>query len=99
MNSQVQVAATATETGRKWKPYTKAETRERNADMVAGVGKLPDDAHVSIAVLATLDNCHVATAWRRVKSGDLPKPIPVGGSTLFNLGEYRRMRGIKGPSA
>lgn len=39
------------------------------------------------AVAARIGGCHTSTVWRKVASGDLPKPIRIGGRTLWDLRE------------
>ncbi|AYQ37640.1 hypothetical protein BLA9940_05949 [Burkholderia aenigmatica] len=50
---------------------------------------LPNAASVSDVVVAALCGCHVGTVWDRAKRGSLPKPIKIGGSTRWNVGELR----------
>lgn len=50
---------------------------------------LPNAAGVSDAVVAALCGCNVSTVWDRAKNGALPKPIKIGGSTRWNVGELR----------
>ncbi|AEA59592.1 MULTISPECIES: helix-turn-helix transcriptional regulator [Burkholderia] len=51
---------------------------------------LPSAAAVSDVVVAALCGCNVSTVWDRVKKGVFPKPIKIGGSTRWNVGELRR---------
>ncbi|MDN7950416.1 MULTISPECIES: helix-turn-helix transcriptional regulator [Burkholderia cepacia complex] len=51
---------------------------------------LPNAAGVSDTVVAALCGCNVSTVWDRAKKGALPKPIKIGGSTRWNVGELRK---------
>lgn len=51
---------------------------------------LPNAAGVSDSVVAALCGCNVSTVWERAKRGALPKPIKIGGSTRWNVGELRK---------
>ncbi|MFP3584145.1 transcriptional regulator [Paraburkholderia sp. SIMBA_055] len=51
---------------------------------------LPSAAGVSDIVVAALCGCNVSTVWERAKRGALPKPIKIGGSTRWNVGELRK---------
>ncbi|MFP3709106.1 transcriptional regulator [Paraburkholderia sp. SIMBA_009] len=50
----------------------------------------PNAASVSDVVVAALCGCNVSTVWDRAKRGALPKPIKIGGSTRWNVGELRK---------
>ncbi|WP_061175803.1 helix-turn-helix transcriptional regulator [Caballeronia pedi] len=50
----------------------------------------PNAASVSDIVVAALCGCNVSTVWDRAKRGDFPKPIKIGGSTRWNVGELRK---------
>jgi predicted DNA-binding transcriptional regulator AlpA len=54
--------------------------------------QLPDDARVDVKVVALLDGCSVATAWRRVRAGILPEPEHIGGTTRWRVGTLRAAR-------
>ena len=41
--------------------------------------------------VAAYIGCHVATVWRRAKSGDLPKPIKVVGRTVWRRSEIEAL--------
>lgn len=52
---------------------------------------LPDSAFVSLPVVCGLYECSAATAWRRVKSGQIVSPHRIGArTTRWNVGELRR---------
>ncbi|MDE2398356.1 MAG: transcriptional regulator [Burkholderiales bacterium] len=59
---------------------------------IANFDTLPNSAHVRPAVVSALDCIGSVTLWRRVRAGLLPRPIKVGGTTLFNVGDLRRLR-------
>ena len=50
---------------------------------------LPDIAHVKLNVVKKLYACSSATVWRRVKSGLIPAPYKLDGSTIWRVGELR----------
>lgn len=53
---------------------------------------LPDAAYVNQRVVELVLDCSSSTIWRRVKSGDLPRPKKFGlKSTRWNVGELRRV--------
>ncbi|MFM0155641.1 hypothetical protein PQQ99_22435 [Paraburkholderia sediminicola] len=54
--------------------------------------QLPDEARVNIKIVALLDGCSIATAWRRVRAGILPQPEHVGGTTRWRVGTLRSAR-------
>nr|WP_254225738.1 transcriptional regulator [Burkholderia gladioli] len=51
---------------------------------------LPNAAWVSAVVVAVICGCNVGVVWDRTKRGVFPKPIKIGGSTRWNVGELRR---------
>lgn len=57
-----------------------------------GFDKLPDAANVRLPVVAALDAISLPTAWRRVKSGLLPKAFKIGNTAVVNVGQYRSLR-------
>lgn len=57
-----------------------------------GFDKLPDAANVRMPVVAALDSISMQTAWRRVKSGLLPKAHKIGNTAVINVGQYRALR-------
>ncbi|WP_306715125.1 helix-turn-helix transcriptional regulator [Burkholderia dolosa] len=64
--------------------------KKSDAQALQQFDNLPNAASVSDAVVAVLCGCHVATVWDRAKRGALPKPIKIGGSTRWNVGELRK---------
>ncbi|WP_250478689.1 MULTISPECIES: transcriptional regulator [unclassified Caballeronia] len=64
----------------------------KKSDLVAfqNFDRLPNAAGVSDVVVAALCCCHVATVWDRSNNGKLPKPVKIGGSTRWNVGELRK---------
>lgn len=52
--------------------------------------ELPDAANVPLAVVCGIYGCSPATAWRRVRSGQLVAPHRIGSrTTRWNVGEIR----------
>lgn len=52
--------------------------------------ELPNIANVSIDVVCGIYGCSPATAWRRVRSGELIAPHRIGArTTRWNVGELR----------
>jgi len=51
--------------------------------------KLPASAKVPVQVVAAREGVSAVTVWRRVKSGVLPAPVKVGGTTRWIVGELR----------
>ena len=45
------------------------------------------DRLVSVKDTATAYGCSVATIWRRVAGGDIPKPVKIGGTTRWSEAE------------
>ncbi len=41
--------------------------------------------------VAALINCHPATVWRKVQTGDLPKPVKIVGRTLWRRAEIEAL--------
>lgn len=41
--------------------------------------------------VAAYIGCHVATVWRKVQSGDLPKPIKIVGRTVWRRAEIEAL--------
>ena len=41
-------------------------------------------------VAETYGNCDISTIWRWVKSGEVPKPVKVGGRTLWRESEIQK---------
>ncbi len=63
----------------------------RHFPVVKRFDEMPDDALVSPAVIACLEDCSMPTFYRRVSSGLLPAPRRSGGSSRVRVGDYRRM--------
>jgi predicted DNA-binding transcriptional regulator AlpA len=52
---------------------------------------LPNSGHVKQSVVEALFACSAATLWRRVKSGDIPKPHRLSvRSNGWNVGQLRK---------
>jgi len=57
---------------------------------------LPDDAVIDIRVVAAVLNRSPSSIWRDVANGRMPKPIKIGGSTRFAIGNVRAIaRGVR----
>lgn len=55
-----------------------------------GFDNLPDAAHVPLKVVCGIFGCSPATAWRRVRSGQLVKPVRLGSrTTRWKVGDLR----------
>lgn len=63
----------------------KGDTALKNFD------SLPNAAAVDAKTVAALCGCNVSTVWDRSSRGDLPKPLKIGGSTRWNVGELRKV--------
>jgi len=50
---------------------------------------LPDDALVDVRVLAAIQGCSVATVWRDVSRGRLPRPQRSGARSRWTAGVAR----------
>lgn len=66
-----------------------------NRPSIEGFDKWPDMARASLHVVCELFDIAPATAWRRVKSGSLPKPIKDGACTRWIVGDLRRALAVK----
>lgn len=64
--------------------------KKSDAQALQNFDALPNAAAVSDTVVAALCGCNVATVWDRAKKGTFPKPIKIGGSTRWNVGELRK---------
>lgn len=62
------------------------------ADVLANFDKLPDCAFVRLPVVRALfGGCSASTVWRGVKTGSIPKPVPLTERmTAWNVGELRQ---------
>lgn len=56
---------------------------------VAHFDELPDCAYVRLPVVLALFGCRKTTAWRWVKSGRIPAPKKLGGTSIFQVGQLR----------
>ena len=56
---------------------------------VTNFDALPDSARIRITSGAALLDISMPTLYRLVKSGKLPKPRKIGGTSGFNVGELR----------
>ena len=63
----------------------------RHFPVVRRFGEMPDDAMVSPAVIACMEDCSLPTYYRRVAAGLLPAPSRIGGSSRVRVGDYRRV--------
>ena len=59
-------------------------------DALINFDRLPDSAYVGQVVVEGLKGRSGASVWRDVASGRLPKPVKIGRSTKWNVGELRR---------
>jgi predicted DNA-binding transcriptional regulator AlpA len=50
---------------------------------------LPDDALIGVRVVSAVRDRSVASTWRDVAKGLLPRPVKVGHSTHFRVGDVR----------
>lgn len=64
--------------------------KKADSQAIQNFDSLPNAAGVSDTVVAALCGCNVSTVWDRTRRGDLPKPIKIGGSTRWNVGELRK---------
>jgi predicted DNA-binding transcriptional regulator AlpA len=55
------------------------------------IANLPDEAQVSVQVVAQLFGAGVSTIWARVKKNELPTPNKYGRSTRWRLGDIREI--------
>lgn len=66
-------------------------TRARHARVLAQIDKLPATAHVRLPVVAALFGVSPVTVWRWTKRGILPTPLRLGRSTMWPVGELRKV--------
>jgi predicted DNA-binding transcriptional regulator AlpA len=66
------------------------KTQTSIPDAFAAFDVSPDSALVAQSVVQKLYSCSPATIWRRVKSGDIPAPIKIVGSTRWRVGDLRK---------
>ena len=57
-----------------------------------GFGTLPDEAKVSVRVVAALEGIAPVTVWRRAAAGLLPEPTKDGGTSRWLVGALRAAR-------
>jgi predicted DNA-binding transcriptional regulator AlpA len=50
---------------------------------------LPDDALIDVRAVSAVRGRSVASTWRDVAQGRLSRPVKVGGSTRFRVGDVR----------
>ena len=90
------MATTTSPTPRKRGRPRKAESTATNhptpADLLSGFDHLPDCAYVRLPVVRALfGGCSPSTVWRGVKTGCVPKPVPLTERmTAWNVGELRQ---------
>ncbi len=72
-------------------PRIREKLFARHFPVVRRFSEMPDDALVSPAVIACLEDCSMPTFYRRVAAGLLPAPKKIGGSSRVRVGDYRRM--------
>ena len=53
---------------------------------------LPGSAKVSVQVVAALEGVSIPTVWRRARSGLLPPPQKIGGTTRWLVAALRAAR-------
>jgi len=82
----------------KGNPPESVTTKEGNhlpqtvLDSVQNFEILPDSARVRPAAVALLFGISMATYWRRVAAGEIPKPKPFFGRAVFNIvGDIRNI--------
>lgn len=63
--------------------------RASDAKALEDFDELPGSARVRLPVVASLFSVSAATVWRWCASGRLPKPVKVGGVTLWSVSELR----------
>lgn len=63
--------------------------RRRVAGALETFPFLPDEALVDIRAVCALRGRSRASTWRDVTAGRLPKPVKVGGSTRWRVGDVR----------
>ena len=72
-------------------PRIRERLLARHFPVVRRFGEMPDDAMVSPAVIACLEDCSLPTFYRRVAAGMLPPPSRIGGSSRVRVGDYRKV--------
>jgi predicted DNA-binding transcriptional regulator AlpA len=99
MQDDVGAVATAAAQGAKPKHYkpTRSEVFARSLAVLKVFDQLPDSQAVDIEVIAAHRGDSLATVWRDVARGVLPKPKKFGSRSRILVGEYRAKVGIPGP--
>lgn len=64
---------------------------QRNARALAQFDELPDSAHVRLPVVTALFGVSVPTVWRWTREQKLPTPLRLGRSTMWPVGELRKV--------
>jgi predicted DNA-binding transcriptional regulator AlpA len=76
-------------------PRIREQFLAKHFPVVRRFNEMPDDALVSPAVIACLEDCSMPTFYRRVAAGLLPAPNRIGGSSRVRVGNCRRMRAAR----
>jgi predicted DNA-binding transcriptional regulator AlpA len=76
-------------------PQIRERQLAKHFPIVRRFNEMPDDALVSPAVIACLEDCSLPTFYRRVAAGLLPAPNRIGGTSRVRVGDYRRMRAAR----
>ena len=63
---------------------------------VAAFADLPDDALINVNTVAVVRSGGVSTVWRETKQGAFPKPIKIGHSTRWRVGDVRQWLRTRG---
>lgn len=82
-------------------PATKAEFKRhrlpRRADLFQdpqflNFSSLPDETFVDVRIVAAIFGCSVATIWRHITAGRIPRPVKVlgGRSSRWHVGSLRK---------
>ena len=67
-----------------------SENIKRRVDRTLGTFSfLPDAALIDIWAVCALRGRSKASTWRDVAAGRLPKPVKIGGSTRWRVGDVR----------
>lgn len=53
------------------------------------INELPDEARIDVQVVSALYARSIPSIWRDVRAGRVPKPLKIGRSTRWILGEVR----------
>ena len=73
------------------RPHAEPLPLNARVEILAGIGALPDEALVDIAVVGALTDSGASTCWARLKSDPThPRPIRLSArATRFRLGDVR----------